>query len=205
MDKCLDITSLDESLPEQTYMDLSSLGITEAVLLCASGNFYRTNSNSNITIDIPLGTDISPGSIYLSPDVYLPINSYNDTKTITEVNFPENRDVSISADLQFKHSIMIQYKLEKGDTTNYKNNRGLRAILVKADGTSIYDASLFSEYQPVTGEHNTLLMEGCLTHSIGDLIKIKFSVVQDVNKSDQSSSYLTIFRITWNILGLKNE
>lgn len=193
----------NDNLPFPIPIDFLGGG-TQAVLLFSSANFYRTVLNTNINITAPLGVDISPGLIYFSPDCYLPVNTFNSTKPITEVIFPDSNQTLILFDSKYMHDIMIQYKLTKEDNTNYTNNREVRATLVNSTG-GIYDASIYANSQPNPGAHDILHIKGYVEHNVNDAIRIKLNVVQDTTRSDTSSSKITILRISWNILGLKNE
>lgn len=197
------LPTVDEQLPYSTNLSLVDLGIVASEMLYSSANFYRTSDNTNIIIPITLGTDITPGTIYKSNDIYLPISTFNDIRSITEINYPDYKDALISTDLTFYHDVNVQYKLEKSDGTNYSNNRNVRMTLVKNDGT-VYHSSLYADNQPPTGVHSTNVMRGHIIHTSGDIVKLKINVYQDIKNIDNSNSKLTIFRICWTILGLKS-
>lgn len=197
-----DVPYTDDKLPYPDFFDFSSAPV-DAVMLYSSANFIRTESNSNIQITIPLGGDISPGTIWFSPNIYLPTGIFNTTKPITEVIYPNNKDALILADQTFLHDILIQYKITKDNGQNFTNSREIRCTLVKDDGTTVYDSSLYSNTQPDSGAHDYIMLRGHITHNFNDTVKIKLNIAQDKKNNDQTSSKLTIFRVSWNILGLK--
>lgn len=199
-----DITFSNESLPEPDFFDFSTI-TSEAVMLYSSAHFYRTQNNTNIQLNFDLGPDIAPGTIWLSPNIYLPDNIFNLTKPIDEISYPNLKDVLILKDMTFLHDILIQYKMTKSDGTNFINQRELRCTLVREDGTTVYDSGLFANQQPDTGAHDNIFLKGHILHNIADKVRLKFNIVQDNKHGGQTDSKITIFRITWNILGLKTS
>jgi hypothetical protein len=190
-------TFTNEKLPPADFIDFDKL-IPQAVMLYTSAAFVRNESNTNIVIDIPLGPDLSPGTIWYSPDTYLPNSVYNVTHPITEVIYPSGKDVQILTDLTFMHDVLIQYKITSADGTNYKNDREVRCTFVRGTGVQ-YDNGIFAYQMPESGQHDCLLLRGYISHSMSDLVKLRFNIVQGIGGSD---TRLTIFRITWNIFGL---
>lgn len=190
-----------ETLPNPDFFNFAS-SISEKIMLYSSAAFTRTSGNSNTEIDIIAGPDISPGTIWYSPNTYLSANILNLTRPITEIIYYENRDARILTDLKFLHDVLIQYKLTATDDSEYVNQREIRCSLVREDGTTIYDSSLVAYQQPDSGKHDTLLLRGYIDHSFNDLVRIKLNIVQDNSNNGVSDTRLTILRINWNILGL---
>lgn len=188
---------INEKLPSADFIDFDKL-IPQAIMLYSSASFIRNETNTNIVMNIPVGPDLSPGTIWYSPDTYLSDNTYNIMNPITEVIFPSGKDVQILTDLTFMHDILIQYKITAGDNTNYSNDREVRCTLVRENLTQ-YDNGIFAYQMPESGQHDCLLLRGYIQHSFSDIIKLRFNVVQNATASDTK---LTIFRISWNIFGL---
>ncbi len=197
-----DIPFINENLPEPKFFNFSTI-TSEAIMLYSSAHFYRTQSNNNISLNIALGNDILPGAIWMSPNIYLPDNIFNLIKPIAEISFPDCKDVLLLKDLTFLHDILIQYKITKTDDTNFLNRRELRCTLVKEDGTTVYDAGLYANQLPDSGQHDNIFLKGHITHLLGDKVRLKFNMVQDNSYDAQSDTKITIFRISWNILALK--
>lgn len=197
------INFTNENLPIPDFFDFTNSSVTSSSMLYSSANFFRNVSNSNIKIIIPLGPDISPNTIWLSPNIYLPNNIFNSIKSLNEVQYEFNKDVRIIADIVFLHDILIQFKITKSDDSNFINQRELRCTLVKEDGVTVYDSSFYSNQQPDSGSHDYIILRGHITHNLNDLIKLKINIVQDDKLVGKSDTALTIFRISWNILGLK--
>lgn len=173
-------------------------------MIYASANFYRTESNSNIEIILDQGIDIAPNTIYRSSDVFLPLATFNSISPSTDIVFPDANKVNILDNLELLHDIRLQYKITKDDDTNFTNCRELRTTLVKNDNTE-YHSSIFANNQPSTGEHDNIFIKTNITHSIDDCIKIRFQLVQDTLNEDISATKLTIFRICWMIMGIKEK
>lgn len=192
---------INEEQPFPEFIQFESSG--KSVLLYSSANFCRTSSNSNIEINIPPGPDILPGTIYMSPSFFIPNNTFNLTKPRAEITYPNANSAMILTDLEFVHDIMVQYKLTKLDGSNYSNNRELRCFLTKQDDITIYDSSLFANTQPDSGNHDTLHITGSINHNLGDVVKLKFNLVQDNEHNDVDGTIMTIFRISWNIFSIK--
>lgn len=199
-----DVPFGDDKLPFPDFFDFSSAPV-DAIMLYSSANFFRTASNSNIEIAVPLGADISPGTIWFSSNIYLPSGIFNSTRPITEVLYTDNKDALILADQAFLHDILIQYKITKSNGQNFTNSREIRCTLVREDGTTVYDSSLYSNTQPDSGAHDYIMIRGHINHNFNDTVKIKLNVIQDKKNNDNTDSKLTIFRVSWNILGLKVE
>lgn len=189
-----------EPLPFPDFFNFAD-NVPESIMLYSSATFSRNALNSSIEVPIDLGADISPNTIWLSPDIFIPDGTFNIVRPITEINFPNNKNVMILKDLQFLHDIFIHYKITKSDGTNFVNQREIRCIPVRADNTP-YNSSLFSYQQPDSGQHDHLMIRGHISHNLGDLVKLKFNIVQDNGRADKSDTKLVIFRISWNIMGL---
>ncbi len=196
-----DVPFNNEKLPMPDFFDFSNQ-VTSSMLY-SSANFFRTASNTNIHINIPLGSDISPGTIWFSPNIYLPDDIFNSIKPIDEVLYPNYKDVRILTDLVFLHDILVQYKITKSDQTNFANQRELRCTLVREDGVSVYDSALYSNQQPDSGQHDYILLRGHITHNLGDLVRLKLNIAQNNIHGDQTDTEIVIFRISWNILAMQ--
>ncbi len=189
-----------EPLPFPDFLNFADSS-SEAIMLYSSATFSRNAANSSVELIIDEGIDISPGTIWLSPDVYIPDGTFNITRPIAEINYPNNKNAMILKDLQFLHDVFIHYKITKADGTNFTNQREARCIFVRADGTP-YNSSLFSYQQPDSGQHDHMIIKGHISHNLGDLVRLKINIVQDNKRTDKSDTKLVIFRISWNILGL---
>lgn len=200
-----DVPFTDDRLPYPDFFDFSTNGNINATMMYSSANFFRTSSNSNIEITVPLGADISPGTIWFSPNIYLPNGIFNSTRPITEIIYPNNKDALVLVDQNFLHDVLIQYKITKNNGQNFTNSREIRCTLVRDDGTTVYEASLYSNTQPDSGAHDYIIVRGHILHNLNDTVKIKLNIVQDKKNDDQSDSKLTIFRVSWNILGLNTS
>lgn len=161
--------------------------------------FYRTNQNANIAISIPVGTDPTLEDIYTSTDIYLPLFAFNARKENSAVQYINNKDAKILKTFTYLHDILIQYKLTKGDGSNFVNQREIRTTLVKQYGLSIYDESIFSNQQPDTGQYDYILIKGIIAHIVNDIVMIRFNIIQDNKLNGLSETLLTIFHISWNI------
>lgn len=188
-----------EPLPFPDFFNFANM-TAEAVMLYSSATFSRNELNSSIEMSIGLGPNLAP-TIWLSPNIYWNDNTFNITRPIDEISYPDNKNVMILKDLKFLHDIFIHYKITKADGTNFTNQREIRCIPVRDDGTP-YNSSLFSYQQPDSGQHDHLMIRGHIDHNLGDIVKLKINIVQDNKWADQSDTKLTIFRISWNILGL---
>lgn len=198
------MTYNQDTLIQPTFITYDNMISLSYVVQNSSGNFFRTNANSNIELIVPLGVDILSDNIYTSPDIYLPLNTFNSVKDNDIVKFPSNKDVNILDDVTCLHDIFIQYKIAKSDDNNFLNQREIIATLVKADGTTIYSNSIISHRQPDTSAHDDIVFKGNISHSYNDIVKIKFNIIQDERLSGHSNSKLTIFYVAWNILVSKN-
>lgn len=189
-------TDIPLHLPE--FISLRNTGLISRT----SANFYRTAYNTNVSIYIPAGTETN--SISSSADVYLPNAIFNSKNETATVKYTNNKDVFIMGEVTCLHNILIQFKINKADGTNFSNQRAVRITLVRQDGTT-YDQSICANYQPDTGHHVTAILNGNIIHTIRDIIKIKINLVQDSKLNDNSDTLLTIFNISWNIEILKNK
>ena len=189
----------ESKLTSPVFFNFSSMA---SLVDTVSANFFRTILNSNINMVLPLGNSVA-SSIYESSIAYLPANTFNKKKEISSIMFPNNSDALILDQVACTHDIVIQYKINKSDGTNFSNQREIRVTLVGADNT-VYNDSVFSNQQPDSGEHGYMLLKGNIIHTTNDIIKIKINIVQDNKLNDQSDSLLTIFLISWNILVLKS-
>ncbi len=194
----------DEKLPFPIPIDIAVAITPTTELLFSSADFYRTQSNDNVTLSIPLGIDISSGMVFMSPSSYLPVDIFNATRPITEITYPNAHDVCILTDNKFYHEVLFQYKITKSTGANYSNFREVRLTLVRADGTTPYDSSFFGNSQPNSGAHDTITISGYIVHNLNDLIRLNINVVQDNTNADQTDTKMTIFRISWRVIGLKS-
>ncbi len=190
-----------EDLPYPDFFNFADF-TGEAIMLYSSAAFIRNSGNTNIEYNIPIGPDISPGTVWFSPNIYLNSGTFNLIRPIDEIIYPDNKDAMILKDLTFLHDIFIQYKMTKSDGTNFSNQREIRCTIVRVDGTTPYEPSFFANNQPDSGNHDYIQMRGHIVHNLSDIVKIKLNIVQDNRFGDQSDTKLTIFRISWNILGL---
>ena len=195
------MTQTSEDFLSNPKFDTPNLDTVPAIstLISSSASFYRTELNSNIEINIPQGIDPLSQNIWQSPDVFLPVNTFTTTAPNTIVSYPSSRDVQLLKDYKVLHEVIIQFKMEKSDGTNYINQRELRATLVNGTGVQ-YNQSIFSYWMPDTGSHDQIVLKGYITHYANDLVKLKLNIVQDNRLSGQSNSLLTIFRVNWNLL-----
>jgi hypothetical protein len=175
-----------------------------ASMLFSEARFYRTELNSNIEILIPEGGDVNPGTVWFSPNVFLPINAFNYTAPIDEVIFNNGRDMRFLTDAIFIHNLHIQYKLIRHDNTNYDNSRSLRCVPVMEDGNAVYAHSFYSMTQPDSGTHDNIIIQKSIYHNYNDLVRIKFNISQDNHNSGKSDTKLVIFSITWLVFSMKN-
>jgi hypothetical protein len=196
-----------EELPDPDFIRIDADNISiNASMVHASANFVRNAENTNPILEFPIGTDVVPGTIWLSPDIFIPVGIFNIVSPADEVIFPDMRDCLIQERMTFIHDIMIQFKLTKPvDFSNYTNLREVRCDLVKGDGTTLYSSSLTAGNEPDPGLHDAMLIKGHIDHNLGDEIKLKFNVAQNNRNSDQGDTSMIIFRISWNIYGLKTE
>jgi hypothetical protein len=188
----------NEQLPAPLFKLINNGG---GLVSIASANFYRTVNNANIQITLPLG--LGTNEVFISPDTYLPISIFNKKIETTAIKYPNNRDVIIAQEILCRHDILIQYKLTKMDGSNFSNRREIRITLVKDDG-SIYDESIIANYQPDTGQHDSIILNGTIMHKNNDVVKIKIFIIQDNKAHDKADTKLTIFQVSWNITALKN-
>lgn len=188
----------NEQLSIPSFIGLNNIAGLVAI---ASANFYRTINNTNVQILVPMGS--GPGPVFISPDTYLPVSIFNKKNETNAIKYVNNRDVIVMREVTCKHDILIQYKLTKLDNSNFLNRREIRITLVNADGTT-YDESITANYQPDTGQHESIILNGTITHTIGDIIKIKIIIVQDNKSNDNVDTKLTVFQVSWNVTALKN-
>lgn len=194
----------NEDLPFPVPISILQNLSDKVIMLFTKCCFYRNQFNLNLEMMLDQGTDISPGLIWLSPSYYLPSGFFNSTKPISEVSFPNNNSVQINRTMTFYHDITVMFKLTlNSDADNYQNFRELRCRLVMADGLTQYDSSLFGYAQPATGSHFEVNFAGSINHNAGDKIQLQFTLAQDNTHSNQSATLLTIFNLSWNIIGLK--
>jgi hypothetical protein len=165
----------------------------------SSATFYRTSANSNITIDVPLGT-VDANNIYTSEDAYLPPDAYNDIKSTDAISFT-GADATILADQTAIYDINIQFKLIGDDGYNFVNQRSIYTTLV--NGSNIeYEPSMAHIIQPDTGYHETITIKGSIDHVQGDVVKLRMTLAQDNKLNGQSGSNVVIFNLSWNITSL---
>jgi hypothetical protein len=174
-------------------------------MIYANAKFYRTAFISNIEITFPLGNNYVLGAIWGSPDIYLPVGTFNSLKAITEITFPNANQAQINYAGKYFHEVRIKFKLVKNNISdNYQNNRKLQCFLADTTGTP-YDNALIGYTQPATGFETELEITGDILHNVGDSVNLKFNIVQDNLFSDQSATTMIIYGIVWNISSLKIE
>lgn len=194
----------NEELPFPVPISLINNLSDAVILLFTRCAFYRNQFNSNLELSMPIGPDISPGQIWLSPTTFLPINFFNSTKPITEISFPNANSVQFNQTMQYYHDITVMFKLSlNSNGDHFQNHRELRCRLVGADGITQYDNSMFFYGQPSSEEHFEIHLSGAIQHYAGDIAKLQFSISQDNVHNNQSDTLLTIFNINWSILALK--
>lgn len=195
--------SLHESLPQPIpYTFLSSVG-DSVVMLYSNCKFYRTAFNNSVSVLLSVGNNFTPTN-WFSQDGFLPNNVFNSTKPITEVSFPNNNCVQINANMKFFHQIEIDYKLVKNlSMDSFQNFRKIQVMPCRADGITPIDTSFVAYRQPGPNNRDIMLCSFEINHQIGDIIKLRFNVVQDNSFSDVSDTYLIIYGVTWNLSGLK--
>jgi|SRR6476661_566509 len=169
----------------------------------ANANFYRNDMNTNIEINIPMGSFSS--GLYISNNTYMPTNIFNSLIGNNSVTFINNASAKVLINSYIMHDIYIRYKLTKSDGSNYINQRNINATLVKQDGITTYNSSVVSNTQPNTGEHDTIIIKGMTTNSIDDILKLKFAIYQDTYLDGNSDTKLTIFGMTWVIASTASE
>jgi hypothetical protein len=195
--------ALQDELPFPIPFSFLSNLSNNVVMLYSSARFYRTAFNQNIKITAPIGNNYVP-THWFSADTFIPINSFNSTKPITEISFPNNNSVQINYTMKFYHDIQIDFKLSKnlaGD--GFQNMRKIQVLLVRADGTSVYDPSMIGYRQPGPNNRDILRVTGEINQTATDILKLRFNVVQDNGYNDQSDTYIEIYSIDWNMSGLK--
>ena len=190
-----------EPLPEPKFLNiLSDISnpYNPPTTLCGSANFYRTLSNTNIELIVPMG--LVDSGVYISPNIYLPQFIFNATEETNALDFVNDVDAKVLLNSIFIHDVVIQYKITKSTDATYLNNRHLQATLVKSDGITLYDDAITSYTYPESDVYDTLILRGCISHTINDIIKIKLKLLQDTISADNTTSKLTISKISWNIL-----
>lgn len=194
--------TIQENLPPPKNVKIFADVTQNVFMLYTRARFYRTAFNTNAVLTLGLGNNFVPTHWY-SSDGFLAINTFNSTKPITEVSFPNNNSVQINYAMKFHHSIQVEYSLAKDGAGNgYQNFRKIQCLPVKADNTA-YDANLITYKQPGPNNRDIMLIQGDIDHMAGDIIKLRFNVVQDNGFTDQSPTTLTIYSVTWNLSGLK--
>ena len=194
--------TIQESLPTPDNIKIFSSAAQSVFMLYTRARFYRTAFNTNAILTLGLGNNFVPTHWY-SVDGFLTANTFNSTKPITEVSFPNNNSVQINYAMKFHHSIQVEYSIARdGIGTGYQNFRKIQCLPVKADNTP-YDNNLITYKQPGPNARDIMLIQGDIDHAAGDIIKLRFNVVQDNGFADQSATTLTIYSITWNLSGLK--
>lgn len=186
-------------IPIKIYADASQ----SVIMLYTKARFYRTAFNTNPIIIIPIGNNVIPTQ-WFSIDSFFSENLFNSTKPITEVSFPFNNSVQINYPMKFFHSIQIEYSLARDALgSGYQNFRKIQCIPVRSDGSTVYDANFITYRQPGPNLRDTMLIQGEINHDTGDVVRLRFNVVQDNTSGDQSATYMTIYSVTWNMSGLK--
>lgn len=164
----------------------------------ATAVFFRTESNSNIEIVIPMG--LSTGGVAGSPAVYLP-SVLSTFQNSNNVSFSDGNRANILQNTKILHNVTILFKLTKSDGTNFRNLREVRCYLVRADGSK-YDNSIYSYNQPSTGTHDTMTLRGYIQHTAGSQVLLQFFIAQNDFNGDQSDTQITIFRINWDLTAI---
>ncbi len=194
-------TDYTEDSPFPVPFQFTQNASSNVMMLYTNAKFYRTIFNTNCLIPVALGNSYSPG-LYYSADTYLPNGIFNSTKPTTEIAFPNNNSVLVNEALMIYHDIQIDFKMTKTiDGDGYSNVRKIQCLPVS--GTSSYDDSLVAYKQPGPNFRDTLHIQGEIQHTVGDNIYLRFNVMQDNKKNDESTTYLTIYRIVWNMCALK--
>lgn len=192
----------NDSLPKSIFNNLiSPVSLDVSITMNnfdSYAAFYRNVTNSNLELLIPLGVDEESNGVYLSPNEYLSNGSFNSIKISSNVAYPDNKNAEILIVSTCQHNIILRYKLTQFDGNNFLNQRELRIILVDGSGT-VYNPSMVSTQMPDTGQHSEISIVQFISHLIGDIVKIKFSVVQNNANSGASASLLTIFGLNWTI------
>jgi hypothetical protein len=165
----------------------------------SSATFYRTSENSNVTIDVPLGT-ADANNIYTSVDMYLPSNIFNDIKSTSAISFT-GADATMLANQTTIYDINIQFKLIGDDGYNFSNQRSIYTTLVNGSNVE-YDPSMAHIIQPDTGYHDYIAIKGSIDHIQGDIVSIRMTLAQDNKLDGQSGSSIVIFNLSWNITSL---
>ncbi len=191
-----------EELPFPVPFSFLSNLSQNVMMLYTSAKFFRTIFNDNCEVAIPIGNNYAP-TLWYSFDTYLPASIFNSTKPISEVSFPSQNAVQINDDLKFYHDIQIDFELSKNSSRDgYQNTRKIQCLPVRYDG-SPYDDSMVGYKQPGPNFRDTLSMQGEINHVAGDVVRLKFNLMQDNGFADQSDTLMTIYRITWNMCALK--
>jgi hypothetical protein len=195
-------TDYIENLPFPTpYSFLQNLN-KNVVMLYTSAKFYRTAFNSNLLLNMPIGNNFTPTQ-YFSQDTFIPANTFNSTKPLTEVSYPNRNSVLINYTGKYYHDVEIDYKLSKNSAGDgYQNMRKIQVLMVRDDGISAYE-DMISYKQPGPNNRDFLRVAGEIDQTAGDIVQLRFNLVQNRNFNDQSDSYLEIYSITWNISCLK--
>lgn len=186
---------------ENSFLPVPIQVAGSASVKLASAMFYREATNSNIGLLVATGN--REGGFYISPDVSPPSNMFNSITNSSTIEFGTDR-AAIVQDSNVLHNLVILFKLTKPNGSNFGNLREVRCYLVHPDGATPYNESLFSYCQPMPGIHDTMVMRGILRHSPGDIVRLKFIVVQNEH-SDASPTQLTIFRMNWDMTAIQND
>lgn len=188
--------SISDTLPNPIFVSVNGGGVVGNTYN-SNATFYRTGSNSNVQINVPIGPlDV----VYVSPDTYLPSFVFNSTRLSAQVIWQNDVNAQFLQTINANHNLIIQYKLTKDNGTNFANQREVRAYLVNAAGNP-YDDAIYTSDMPDSGSHSCLLLNQFISQTIGDIIKLKFVIIQDTTNNDETDSLLTIFKISWNISG----
>lgn len=195
-------TDYIEKLPFPTpYSFLQNLS-NNVVMLYTSAKFYRTAFNSNIELNMQIGNNYTPTQ-YFSQDTFIPTNTFNSTKPITEIGYPNKNSVLINYTGKYYHDVEFEYKLSKNSAGDgYQNMRKIQVLLVRNDVTTEYE-DMIAYRQPGPNNRDYLRIAGEIDQTAGDIINIRFNLVQNNTFNDESDTYLEIYSITWNISCLK--
>lgn len=193
-------TAYIERLPMPSLYTLGGGGSSTSYNIA---RFYRTASNANVVITIPIGADYSP-NLWYSEDTTLPMATLNDIATTLDVDIMDGCYARINTSGKYQHNLRIEYKLTKnigGD--GFKNMRKIQCLFIKDDGTA-YNLANAGYQQPGSSNRMTMDIVDIIDHTANDKIKMRFTVVQDNAFTDHTDTYLTIYNIIWTIVGTPN-
>ena len=175
------LTNYPEILPLPQVYTLGGGGSSDFIYTVA--RFYRTSSNTNLVVALPLGSSYT-SQIWYSEDSQLPTATFNSIVAAMDTKFIDARHAQINMAATLQHSIRIEYKLSKNVSNDgYKNMRKLQCLLTRDNGTA-YNNSAVSYQQP--GPNNRFIMnvDDVIAHSSGKRRVTKhFTLVEVSNRS----------------------